>query len=83
MRERKCSACMPCRRPKYSTISQAVMRSYMAVLADTKPICRRTIAGCVTTSYPLTVAVPLLGRKVVLRIRNAVVFPAPLGPSKP
>src|SRR6185312_8420142 len=59
------SSSRPCRRPKYSTISQAVMRSYTPVLADMKPICRRTCEGCVSTSAPATVTEPPVGRKTV------------------
>jgi hypothetical protein len=44
---------------------------------------RRTSVGCKTTSKPLTLAEPLVGCNIVLRIRKAVVFPAPFGPSKP
>src|SRR3954470_5110025 len=43
----------------------------------------RTSCGCVTTSYPSTSAVPPSGRCTVARMRTAVVFPAPLGPSSP
>ncbi len=59
------------------------MRSYTAVLFDTKPICWRTRDGCVRTSNPLTVAMPAVGRSTVLRIRRTVVLPAPFGPSSP
>ncbi|SKY49271.1 Uncharacterised protein [Mycobacteroides abscessus subsp. abscessus] len=44
---------------------------------------RRTITDSFTTSYPLTVAVPAVGRSNVVNIRSVVVFPAPLGPRKP
>src|SRR3990172_1933498 len=48
-----------------------------------KPIWCRTISGCVTQSKPPTIAVPLVGCSTVLRIRRAVVLPAPFGPRRP
>ena len=47
------------------------------------PMCRRTSLGCFTTSIPATVADPASGTARVVRTRTAVVFPAPLGPSRP
>ncbi len=47
------------------------------------PMWRRTSPGCCTTSIPATVAWPASGRARVVRMRTAVVFPAPLGPSRP
>ena len=47
------------------------------------PIRRRTSAGCDTTSTPATRAVPESGRARVVRIRTAVVLPAPFGPRSP
>ncbi len=48
-----------------------------------KPISCRAREEWVTTSYPLIVAVPAVGWSTVLRMRRAVVLPAPLGPSRP
>ena len=47
------------------------------------PICRRTSVGCWATSMPATSARPASGRVRVVRMRTAVVLPAPLGPSMP
>src|SRR3954451_8993545 len=55
----------------------------MAVFADMKPMCCRTCAAWLTTSYPARVAVPPVGRSTVQRMRMVVVLPAPLGPSSP
>src|SRR5687767_4316334 len=43
----------------------------------------RTSRAWRTTSWPSTAARPDVGRTSVLRIRNVVVLPAPLGPSRP
>src|SRR6266542_6202792 len=43
----------------------------------------RTLSGSAATSKPATVAVPPSGSSSVVRIRTAVVLPAPLGPSNP
>src|SRR5881296_1325869 len=43
----------------------------------------RTCVACSTTSSPSTRAVPPDGRRTVIRTRRVVVFPAPLGPSRP
>src|SRR5258706_9787570 len=43
----------------------------------------RTIWACFTTSSPATSARPLSGKSSVVRIRTAVVLPAPLGPRTP
>ena len=40
-------------------------------------------AGAAATSMPSTVARPASGRRMVVRIRTAVVLPAPFGPSRP
>ena len=47
------------------------------------PIMRRTPAGSATTSMPATVAEPASGTERVVRMRTAVVLPAPFGPSRP
>ena len=43
-----------------------------------KPIWRRTWDAWVTTSWPLIVALPAVGRRTVLRIRRAVVHDPPV-----
>ena len=45
------------------------------------PILARTSAGSRSTSNPATAAVPASGRSSVVRMRTAVVLPAPLRPS--
>ena len=50
---------------------------------DMKPMLARTAAGSVATSWPATIARPPVGLRTVLRMRRVVVFPAPLGPSRP
>ena len=47
------------------------------------PIERRTASGSLSTSWPATRAVPLVGRLRVVIIRTVVVLPAPLGPRRP
>src|SRR5690554_4462370 len=47
------------------------------------PIDLRTIACCLTMSYPSTDAVPEVGLRMVQSIDNMVVLPAPFGPSSP
>ena len=47
------------------------------------PIRRRTSSACATTSKPATAALPAEGRASVVRMRIAVVLPAPLWPSSP
>src|SRR5690349_13532010 len=44
---------------------------------------RRALVGWATTSTPATTARPASGISNVVRIRTAVVFPAPFGPSRP
>ena len=45
------------------------------------PIRRRTSVGSVRTSKPATAASPSSASASVVRMRTAVVLPAPLGPS--
>ena len=47
------------------------------------PMLRCTAGASRTTSWPATHAVPASGMDSVVRMRTAVVFPAPLGPSTP
>ena len=83
IRDFKVASSIACSRPKKATISLPDIRSYPTRLLDTKPICRRTLSGDSTTSYPPIRAVPAVGARMVLRIRKTVVFPAPFKPSKP
>src|SRR6266851_4659903 len=55
----------------------------MAADCPDSPIERRTAAASRTTSWPSTSARPPSGSSNVVRIRTAVVLPAPLGPSTP
>ncbi len=48
-----------------------------------RPICARSAAASLTTSSPATRAVPPSGGSSVVRMRTAVVLPAPFGPSRP
>src|SRR5215468_2476355 len=63
--------------------SWPVSSSWMAADWPASPIDRRTAAASRTTSWPSTRAFPPSGSSSVVRIRTAVVFPAPLGPSTP
>ncbi len=45
-------------------------------------IALRTASASRTTSWPQTIAVPLVGADRVASIRTIVVLPAPLGPSR-
>src|SRR5439155_549242 len=49
----------------------------------TRPMERRTSLRCESTSKPLTVAEPAVGRSSVQSMLIVVVFPAPFGPRKP
>ena len=49
----------------------------------TTPITSLTFAGCLVTSCPATVALPLVIDAIVFSILIVVVFPAPLGPRNP
>src|SRR3990170_462216 len=49
----------------------------------TMPMDFRTCVASLTMSNPLTFAVPEVGLRMVQSIEMVVVFPAPLGPSKP
>src|SRR5256886_14014356 len=46
------------------------------------PTLRRTALASRTMSLPSSVAPPLVGESVVVRIEIVVVFPAPFGPSR-
>ncbi len=55
----------------------------MAADWPASPIERRTAAASRTTSWPSTTACPASGSSSVVRMRTAVVLPAPFGPSTP
>src|SRR6516164_2643214 len=55
----------------------------MAADCPASPIDRRTAAASRTTSWPSTRARPASGSSSVVRIRTAVVLPAPFGPRTP
>ena len=66
-----------------SRFSNPVRFSSTAAFCPDTPMWRRTSAGSASTSMPATTAEPESGRSSVVRIRTAVVLPAPLGPSTP
>src|SRR6201996_6217677 len=70
-------------RPMISRFSRPVSSIWMAADWPARPIDRRTALGSFTTSWPSTSARPPSGRSKVVRMRTAVVLPAPLGPSTP
>src|SRR4051812_26249847 len=74
---------MPRSLPMVTRFSVAVMRSSTVAVWDATPICSRTSSGWAATSIPATVAEPSVGRLNVVRMRIAVVLPAPLWPRRP
>ena len=70
-------------RPNRTRFWRPLSTSSTAALCPTSPIRRRTPAGSRATSTPATSARPPSARSSVVRIRTAVVLPAPLGPSRP
>ena len=66
-----------------SRFSRPVSSSWMAADWPDRPISRRTAAASRTTSRPSTRARPPSGCSSVVRMRTAVVLPAPFGPSTP
>ena len=66
-----------------SRFSRPVSSSWMAADCPANPIDRRTAAASRTTLWPSTTARPPSGRSNVVKMRTAVVLPAPLGPSTP
>src|SRR5580704_17825013 len=66
-----------------SRFSRPVSSSWMAADCPDRPINRRTAAASRTTSRPSTRARPPSGSSSVVRIRTAVVLPAPFGPRTP
>ena len=69
------------RRPTISRFSQPVRFSSTAAYWPASPMLSRTLAGSRVTSKPATMADPASAERSVVRIRTAVVFPAPLGPA--
>ena len=69
--------------PTISTFSNPVRFSSTAALWPASPIRYRSSSASLTTSRPSTSARPPSGSSSVVRMRTVVVFPAPLGPSKP
>src|SRR6266481_6101567 len=63
--------------------SRAVSSGSEVSACGMTPMECRTPSASVTTSCPLTLAVPEVGGVSVVIIRISVVLPAPLGPSKP
>ncbi len=71
------------RRPTMTRFSWPVRFSSTAAFWPARPISWRSCSASSTTSMPSTVALPSSGCSRVVRMRTAVVFPAPLGPSSP
>ena len=69
--------------PTSTRFSRAVSTSSTAAYWPDVPISGRTFAGLASTSIPATLAFPDSGRSRVVKTFTKVVFPAPLGPSKP
>src|SRR5215218_10402333 len=63
--------------------SRPVRYSSTAAYWPVSPIFERSSPACRSTSSPATSALPASGARSVLRMRTAVVLPAPLGPSRP
>ncbi len=66
-----------------SRFSNPVRFSSTAAYWPARPISARSFAASLTTSRPMTRAVPAVGGSRVVRILTAVVLPAPFGPSRP
>ena len=73
----------PVSRPMSMRFSSPVSVSSTDAYCPVSPVTCRTWCAWLTTSWPQTVARPPSGRTSVARIRTAVVFPAPFGPSRP
>ena len=72
-----------CRRPSSIRFSRPVRRSSSEACWPASEIGSRTAPGSRTTSWPPTSARPVVGASSVVRMRTAVVLPAPLWPSRP
>src|SRR5215216_3647005 len=70
-------------RPTISRFSKPVRFSSTAAYWPASPIFARSAAASRLTSRPATRALPASVSSSVVRIRTAVVLPAPLGPSRP
>ena len=82
------AGCRPARRcasrPTSRRFSRPVRFSSTAAYWPARPIAPRTSCGSLThVDRRAPRAVPASGRSTVVRIRTAVVLPAPLGPSNP
>src|SRR5690606_7687027 len=73
----------PCRRPKYWMFSRLLSRLYRPRASGSTPRRRRTASGSAKASMPSTSTWPRSGRIRVESMRRVVVWPAPLGPSRP
>src|SRR6266511_200101 len=84
-RARSRDRCFPrwYRRPTMSRFSNPVRCSSTAAFCPESPMRSRTLSGSAHTSRPATTALPSSGSSSVVRMRTAVVFPAPFGPSSP
>ena len=84
-RERSREAWRPMwyRRPTSSRFSKPFRFSSTAAYCPARPMLLRTSPGWSRTSNPATRAVPESGRINVVRMRTAVVLPAPFGPRRP
>ena len=71
------------RRPNISRFSKPLKFSSTAAYWPARPIRARSLPASLTTSKPATRAVPPSGARRVVRMRTAVVLPAPLGPRSP
>ena len=74
---------MPSSRPIMIRLFVPLRPSSTDAYCPVRAMSWRTRCASRTTSYPATLARPPSGRSRVARIRTAVVFPAPLGPSRP
>src|ERR1700733_15002385 len=63
--------------------SAQVRSGSLVIFCGITPMLLRTALGSRITSYPATVAVPLVGGTNVVSMRISVLLPAPFGPSKP
>ena len=82
-RERTTRAGSCVNRPTMRRFSRPVRFSSTAANCPASPMLARTASGSRVTSRPSTRAVPPSGGMIVVRMRTAVVLPAPLGPRSP
>ena len=74
---------MPYNPPIMRMFSRPDRISSTVAACPVRPMLRRTASGSAMTSCPAMRAVPLVGGDSVVIMRTVVVFPAPLGPSRP